>query len=126
VAVVAPAVPATTVPQANTTGQLVDVAISANGATITNVSIIDQAGVSHTMGTAAGSYLLPPGYSIVMTYTVATPTWIWTDPLMAVGENLQFGGYAAENLVLISQLLQLPLTAHAEGGQAGLGAVVSN
>lgn len=125
-AVVAPAVPATTVPQANLTGQLVDVAIAANGATITNVSIIDQAGVSHTVGAGAGSYLLPPGYSIVMTYTVATPTWVWTDPLMAVGMNLQFGGYSAENLVLINQIAQLPLTVHGEAGQTGLGAAVSN
>jgi hypothetical protein len=125
-AVVAPAVPATGVQAANTTGQLVDVAINANGATITNVSIYDQAGVAHTVGTAAGSYLLPPGYSISIAYTVATPTWVWTDPLMAVGENLQFGGYSASNLVLINQILQLPLTAHGEAGQPGLGSVVSN
>jgi len=103
----------------------VDVAIAANGATITNVSITDQAGVAHTVGSAAGSYLLPPGYGISIAYTVATPTWVWTDPLM-VGANYQFGGYSASNLVLINQLSQLPLTAHSEAGQTGLGAVVSN
>ena len=124
-AVVAPAVPATGVVATNTTGQFVDVAISANGATITNVSIVDQTGVSHTMLTAAGSVLLPPGYGISIAYTVATPTWVWTDPEYS-SEILQFGGYAASNLVLISQLSQQEFPAHSEVGQPGLGEAVSN
>lgn len=124
-AVVAPAVPATGVVALNTTGQFVDVAISANGATITNVSIVDQAGVSHTVGTAAGSYLLPPGYGISMAFTVATPTWIWTDPPYSA-EVLQFGGYSSPNLVLINEISQLPIPSHTEGGEPGLGEAVSN
>jgi hypothetical protein len=121
-AVVTPAVPASVTAVANTTGQFVDVAVV--GGTMTNVSIIDQAGVSHTVGAGAGNYLLPPGYSIIMTYTVA-PTWTWTDPpyLAAV---MQFGGYSSPNLVLINEIGQLPFPAHGEVGQPGLGEAVSN
>jgi hypothetical protein len=49
------------------------VVIGANGATITNVSIN---GV--TVGTAAGTYVVPAYGSISIAYTVATPTWAWT------------------------------------------------
>lgn len=121
-AVVTPAVPGSTVLQANQTGQFVDVAIT--GGTMTNVSIVDQSGVSHTVGTGAGNYLLPPGYSISMTYSVA-PTWAWTDPAYS-SEILQFGGYSSENLVLVNEISQLPFPAHSEAGQSGLGEAVSN
>jgi hypothetical protein len=98
--------------------------VALSGFTATFVFIYDQAGTAHQVGTTNGSYLLPPGYSISITYSVVG-TWIWTDPLM-VGQNYQFGAYSAENLVLINQIAQLPLTAHGEAGQAGLGSVVSN
>jgi hypothetical protein len=79
-AVSAPAVPATTVPVTNTTGTVVAAAISANGATITNVSVNGS-----TAGTAAGTYLIPVAGTISITYTVATPTWTWALPTISAG-----------------------------------------
>lgn len=70
---VAPSVPATTVAAVNNYHGTVDVAINANGATITNVFVN---GVQ--VGTAAGTYSVPAHGSISITYTVATPTWTWT------------------------------------------------
>lgn len=64
-----PAIPASTVAQANTTEE--DVLVVITGGTMTNVSINGA-----TVGTGAGTYLLPPGGSITMTYSVA-PTWTW-------------------------------------------------
>lgn len=121
-AVATPAVPATGVVAQNTTGQYVDVSISANGATITNVSVTNQAGTPTTVGTAAGSYGVPPGCGISIAYTVATPTWAWTDPL----ETGYAPTYSAENLALINEIGQLPYPAHSEGGETGLGEAVSN
>jgi len=69
-----PTVPATGVAAQNTTGFPVSVVIGANGATITNVSVN---GV--TVGTAAGTYVVPAFGSISIAYTVATPTWTWTE-----------------------------------------------
>jgi hypothetical protein len=118
-AVTTPAVPASTVAQVNNTGQYVDVAVT--GGTMTNVSIVNQAGSSTTVGTGAGNYGVMPGGSIVMTYSVA-PTWAWTDPI-ATGYTPT---YSAENLALINEEGQLPYPAHAEGGESGLGEAVSN
>jgi hypothetical protein len=73
VSLTAPSVPATTVAAVNNYHGTVDVAISANGATITNVSVN---GV--TAGTSAGTYSVPAHGSISIAYTVATPTWTWT------------------------------------------------
>ena len=69
----APSVPATTVAAVNNYHGTVDVAISANGATITSVVVN---GVQ--VGTAAGTYSVPAHGSISIAYTVATPTWVWT------------------------------------------------
>lgn len=66
----APAIPASTVAQVNTTEENVLVVIT--GGTMTNVSVN---GV--TAGAGAGTYLVPTGGSITMTYSVA-PTWTWT------------------------------------------------
>lgn len=68
-----PAVPATGVAQQNVNQFPVQVVISPNGATITNVSVN---GV--TVGTAAGTYTVPANGSISIAYSVATPTWVWT------------------------------------------------
>jgi hypothetical protein len=68
--VTAPSVPASGTPVANTSPMPVTVVIS--GGTMTNVVIN---GVS--VGTGAGTYTLPAGASITLTYTVA-PTWAWT------------------------------------------------
>jgi hypothetical protein len=69
-----PTVPATGVAAQNVTGFPVSVVISANGATITNVVVN---GVS--VGTAAGTYVVPAYGAISISYTVATPTWTWTE-----------------------------------------------
>jgi hypothetical protein len=66
---VTPAVPASGTPQANASPLPVQVVIT--GGTMTNVVIN---GVS--VGTGAGTYTLPAGQSITLTYTVA-PTWTW-------------------------------------------------
>jgi hypothetical protein len=78
-AVPSPAVPATTVKQANNTGQYVRVTVT--GGTLTQVNVYDQATsqISGLSGTAAGTYLVPPGCSISITYSAA-PTWAWTNP----------------------------------------------
>lgn len=81
-----PAVPATTVLQYNTTGQGVVVTIT--GGTMTNVSVNGA-----TVGAGAGTYYVPPGGNISMTYSVA-PTWAWagvgstllTSMLVALGQ----------------------------------------
>jgi hypothetical protein len=69
-----PAVPATTVTQQNTNPYTVSVAISANGATITSVNVNGT-----QVGTTAGTYLVPSLGTISITYTVATPTWVWSN-----------------------------------------------
>ena len=64
-----PAVPASTVAVQNTNSYPVSVVIS--GGTITAVVVN---GI--TVGTAAGTYLVPSGGAISITYSVA-PTWVW-------------------------------------------------
>jgi len=68
-----PSVPATGVAQQNPNSYPVQVVISANGATITNVSVN---GI--TAGTAAGTYVVPAYGAISIAYSVATPTWVWS------------------------------------------------
>jgi hypothetical protein len=69
-----PAVPATGVAQQNINQFPVKVVIAANGATITAVVVN---GV--TVGTGAGTYTVPANGAISISYTVATPTWIWSN-----------------------------------------------
>lgn len=66
-------VPATGVAWQNPYAVTTQVVISANGATITNVSVN---GI--TVGTAAGTYYVPAYGAISVAYSVATPTWVWT------------------------------------------------
>lgn len=65
-----PAVPASTVAATNSSALPATVVIT--GGTMTNVSINGT-----TAGTGAGTYTVPAGGTITMTYTVA-PTWTWT------------------------------------------------
>lgn len=67
---VTPAVPASTTPVTNTSPLPATVVISAG--TLTNVSVN---GV--TVGSGDGTYTVPSGGTISITYTVA-PTWTWT------------------------------------------------
>jgi hypothetical protein len=82
--VAAPAVPASTVAAANNTGTVVSVVIS--GGTLTFVFVN---GVQ--VGTTAGTYLVPVGGTISITYSVA-PTWTWALPLTSGAISL--GGLA--------------------------------
>lgn len=66
----APAVPPTTVYAQNTTNQNYTVVIS--GGTLTAVMVNGL-----TVGQGDGTYTVPPGQGIAVTYTVA-PTWTWT------------------------------------------------
>lgn len=92
-AVTSPAVPATGVAQQNPTGQPVQVVISPNGATITNVTVN---GV--TVGTAAGTYYVPAYGSISIAYSVATPTWVWTGT-QGQGQPVGLGYYPSSESV---------------------------
>lgn len=118
-AVTAPAVPASTVAVANTSGQYVSVAIA--GGTVTAVTVN---GVQVAAGTGV-SVSLPPGGTIAVTYSVA-PAWTWTDPL----EEGYTPGYSAENTGAegpgYSQAGELPMASHSASGFAGFGVGVSN
>lgn len=70
-----PAVPASTVNATNTGSGPVSVTIS--GGTLTSVKVN---GVQ--VGTTAGTYVVPAGQTISITYTVA-PTWVWPAPVLA-------------------------------------------
>lgn len=117
-AVTTPSVPATTVPVTNPTGQFVSVVVT--GGTMTNVSVN---GV--TVGTGAGTYQLPPGGSISMTYSVA-PTWAWSNPI----DLAPTPGYYAENTQAEASgwnpYTALPYAQHATLGVTGLATGVSN
>lgn len=93
--VTTPGVPASTTPVTNTTGTNVQVVIT--GGTMTAVIIN---GV--TVGAGAGTYQLPAGAVISMTYSVA-PTWAWTPVTvtydMIVGRCTEPFGVPAANTV---------------------------
>jgi hypothetical protein len=76
--VTTPAVPATTVTAANSNAFPVAVAIALNGATISAVNVNGVA----TGFAGACTVVVPPGGTVAIAYTVATPTWVWS-PLLA-------------------------------------------
>lgn len=104
---VAPAVPASTVAAQNNTNQNYSVVISAG--TLTQVSVN---GI--VVGTADGTYIVPPGGFISITYTVA-PTWTWTatqtspyftgstvpGSSFTLGQNVNIGYYPGTKAVLL-------------------------
>lgn len=75
----APAVPATTVLATNPTSLAASVVIT--GGTLTVVKTGPQGTASYAaatqVGTTAGTYIVPPGGVIGITYSAA-PTWTWT------------------------------------------------
>jgi hypothetical protein len=79
-----PAVPLTTVAAANSTGTVVVVTISAG--TLTSVVVNGT-----QAGTTAGTYLVPVGGTISVTYSVA-PTWVWALPVTSA--SVTAGGQA--------------------------------
>jgi hypothetical protein len=97
-----PAVPLTTVPVTNGTGTVVAVTISAG--TLTSVVVNGT-----QAGTTSGTYLVPAGGTIAVTYSVA-PTWAWALPVTngavsAGGAALPFaaGGtsFAVEQVLIV-------------------------
>jgi hypothetical protein len=68
---VQPAVPASTVAAQNTSSYAVSVVISGGAATVTTVNGI-------VVGAGDGTYLVPSGGSIAVTYTIA-PAWVWSN-----------------------------------------------
>lgn len=88
-----PAVPATTAAAQNANSYPVSVAVNANGATITAVTVN---GI--VVGAAAGTYVVPAYGAIAITYTVATPTWTWANanPAAAGNWTLELTGFADE------------------------------
>lgn len=69
-----PAVPGSTTPQNNTTG--LPVVVTLIGGTITVVAISGVTQSVNGVNTIAGSFVVPAGGSITLTYSVA-PTWTW-------------------------------------------------
>ncbi len=90
-----PSVPASGTPVANTSGTNVQVVVT--GGTMTQVLV---GGVQ--MGTGAGTYQVPAGSNIQLTYSVA-PTWAWTPQTvtfdMIVGRCTEPLGVDAPNTV---------------------------
>ncbi len=66
-----PSFPASTTPVTNTSPLPATVVVS--GGTVSNVSVN---GV--TAGAGDGTYVVPPGQAIAVTYTSTAPTWTWT------------------------------------------------
>ena len=150
-AVSTPAVPATTVSAPNNTGAGLAVTIGLNGATISAITIN-----GNSVGTAAGTYYVPVGGTIAISYTIATPTWAWApavNGLNGTGASvlMQGGGsvtlwYSAaptwawtdpdqgeadepQYAAEDTDLINEEAeiaAAHGEGGETGLGDAVSN
>ena len=87
-----PAVPASGTPQSNTAGMNVWVTIT-NGTGTVSAVVVNGVQV----GTAAGSYLLPAGQSITVTYSAGTITWTWAQAIVSLA-----GETAAGNIKDIS------------------------
>jgi len=91
-----PAVPASLTPVTNSSPMPVTVVIT--GGTMTNVSIGGT-----TVGTGAGTYTLPAGAAITLTYTVA-PTWTWTAQTLFGGQGyLQVTGFTGTSVTVAIQ-----------------------
>jgi hypothetical protein len=98
-----PSVPATNVPLTNTGGSTEQVVVT--GGTMTAVTINGQ-----IVGIGAGTYTLPNGATISMTYSAA-PTWAWTPLIttfdMIVGRCTEPLGVAASGVVARARIGQL-------------------
>lgn len=109
-----PAMPASTVPVTNATGQGMDVQIA--GGTVT---VITVNGV--VTGLTSGTVYVPPGGTIAITYSVA-PVWAWVNP-----EEVGYTpGYAGSQTGLTDEQIAMQNPIHPEAGQAGLGEGVTN
>jgi hypothetical protein len=120
-----PAVPLTTVPVANTTGQ--DISVVLAGGTTTHIAVngTDRA------TTTPAQVMLPGGTSIVLTYSAA-PVWAWMN-YFNLDLNDSLGGvYNGANTVAptgvagYSPVNALPYAQHAATGAGGFGFGVAN
>lgn len=120
-----PAVPATTVAVANTTGQDISVVLAAGTVTHVTVNGTDRATSS------PANVMLPAGQSISLTFSVA-PVWAWQAFLDLAGSDSLGTAYAQANTVPASGVAgydpvnDLPYAAHGEGGFPGFAVGVSN
>ena len=120
-----PTVPLSGTPVANTTGQDISVILAAGTTTHITVNGTDRG------TTTPAQVMLPAGQSITLTYSIA-PVWAWMNfPDLVEADSLGTA-YAQPNTVAASggtgysPLNALPYAVHAEGGEPGLGAGVSN
>jgi hypothetical protein len=91
-----PAVPPSTVGVINTTNQNYTVVVSGG-----TVSLVNIGGLTNA-GTGDGTYIVPPGQSITLTYSVA-PTWTWTPTSVSQLGQYQGIAYNAGNKALLLQ-----------------------
>lgn len=113
--VTTPSIPASTVPVVNSTGMQLSVQVT--GGTVSNISVNGSTAASGSNV----SVPLPPGGSIVLTYSVVPTSWAWSDP-----EDASFEG-GSPNPGPYSQLTDEPgITAHTVGGEPGLGLAEDN
>ena len=97
---VTPGVPLTTVPVTNTSPLPATVVISSG--TITSVNV-GPAGLLAQVGTGAGTYTVPAGQQISITYSVA-PTWTWTlQTLFGAQAYLQLFNLIGTNVDVVIQ-----------------------
>lgn len=73
-----PSVPASGTAQVNSSAKWADVYILSGGATITSITINGTSvGVTSLSATDPTLFRVPPMGTITLTYSVATPTWVW-------------------------------------------------
>jgi hypothetical protein len=120
-----PAIPVSTVPVMNTTGQDITVVLGAGTVTHITVNGTDRG------TTTPAQVMVPNGQSITLTYSVA-PVWAWLnffnlDVLDSLGTV-----YATNNAILAtavsgySEANSLPYAQHAATGNSGFGTGISN
>lgn len=120
-----PAVPASTVALANTTGQ--DITVVLGGGTVTHVAVN---GTDRATSSPA-QVMLPAGASITLTYSAA-PAWAWMNFLNLDVIDSLGGTYAFPNLVPAtgtsgySEANALPYAPHAATGAGGFGTGIAN
>jgi hypothetical protein len=75
VPVATPAIPASTVAEANGAG--VDVAVTVTGGTVTAINVGSNAANLTATGLTSGTVIVRDGYAVSVTYSAA-PTWAWS------------------------------------------------
>lgn len=120
-----PAIPASTVPVANTTGQDITVVLGAGTVTHITVNGTDRG------TTTPAQVMVPNGQSITLTYSVA-PVWAWLnffnlDLLDSLGTSYSTANTVAPTGVSgYSPANALPYAQHTATGSSGFGTGVSN